>query len=396
MFQSFKQLNFQTWLLLVFLYFNRLGFFVSVPYLVFYLSYLKFTPLTVGGIVASQALAYSLSGIPAGYLGDTYGKKNVMVYSLIFTSVICVALSHMGTALYYYIFNILLGLSRSLFDAAMPAYLTDITAKEAQRFIFNLRFIIINIAGATGPLLGIYFANRHSLVIFEISGLVFFLSAVIMIWQLQNDHKRDELIKIKKINFQDMLSILSRDKILLLLVLATLIYWFTYMQLEAPLAQVLEIRNPTQATWLYGLMWFINTLIIVFLQMPFSMTTKKVPLWILAYAGSVLLIIAFVSLAIYTGTDAFIVSIVLVTFGEMLLSPISNIVIANIAPAHLRSSYFGALALASIGTGISPIVGGLLLQYSNSEVLFLFTAFFIILSMLCYRACLPRDLRESN
>lgn len=388
MLKELKHFNFEVWLLMVFNYLNRLGFFMSVPYFAFYLTYLHFSPILIGCIVASQAISYSLVGIPSGFLSDYFGKKNAMIISLLLNAIACVGLAHSKAVLGYFIFNILFGAARSLFDAAMPAYLTDVVAKELHRFAFNFRFTIINIAGATGPLIGIYFANRHSVMVFEYSAVIFFLSAALIQLYLRQDKQTVKAAVHKIMSFKNTLKVMQRDKKLLYLTIATVIYYFAYMQLEAPLAQALVINNPATATWLFGLMWVVNTLIIVVLQMPLSGWLKNCSMLTLAYIGSLLMALSFVGMAFYTGTWTFTWSIVLLTLGEMALSPINTIVIAHIAPEEIRGSYFGAISLATIGMGIGPIIGGVFLQYSNSKVLFLSGAVLLTIGIWFYRKSL--------
>ncbi|MCX9565097.1 MFS transporter, partial [Vibrio cholerae] len=39
-------------------------------------------------------------------------------------------------------------------------------------------------------------------------------------------------------------------------------------------------------------------------------------------------------------------------------------------PPHLRGSYFGAAALYSLGFAIAPLVGGMMIEYLNSQWLY--------------------------
>ncbi len=388
--ERIKRLKTEVWLLLGFTFLNRFGFFMSVPYLAFFLSYLHFTPIAIGTIVASQALAYSIGGIPAGYISDAFGKKNMMAIALIFNAISCIGLAEARSFSYYILFNVLFGLARSLFDSAMPAYLTNVIPKELQRFVFNLRFTIINVAGSIGPLIGIYFAKRHSPIVFDISAVIFVIAALLIMLALKQDRLISNKTSSKMLSLNKTFNVMKTDKSLLFIVLAQIIYYFAYMQLEAPLAQALQMRNPDTATWLFGLMWVINTLMIVVLQMPLSNWMKNIPLLKLAYGGSILLIISFIGLAFYTGTWTFSLSIALLTLGEIAIAPISSIVIAHIAPEELRGSYFGAISLATVGMGFSPIIGGAFLQYSNSETLFLTTAALLMISILFYHLCLRK------
>lgn len=381
---TFKSLNKATSLLLLFQFLTRLGFFISIPYLAFYLSYLHYSKIMVGVTVASQPLFYSVGSLFLGFLGDRYGKKNMMVIATFFMALTSLAIAHVATFWGYFIFNGLLGISRALFDAAMPAYLTDITPNENHRLIFNLRFLITNLASAIGPVIGVYFANRHSGIVFDISALIYFLSAFILQKTLVNDHKPQTQATYKKISLKQIFYCLFKDKCLLAITLGTMIYLLVYAQLEAPFAQALLILHPRHATWLFGLLWVINSLVIAVFQLPLMMLTEKVSLKLLSTIGAGFTLACFVGLAFSLNETVLIVCVLLLTFGEMLLSPLSNIVIAKIAPTELRSTYFGASSLAFFGIALAPISGSALLQYGNTKILFLAMAFLCFTIAICY------------
>lgn len=393
---TFKSLNKVTSLLLLFQFLTRLGFFISIPYLAFYLSYLHYSKIMVGITVAAQPLFYSMGSLLLGFLADRYGKKNIMVIATFFMALTSLAIAHVSTFLGYFIFNALLGMSRSLFDAAMPAYLTDITATENHRLVFNLRFLITNLASAIGPVIGVYFANRHSSSVFDISAFIYFLSTFILYKTLTNDYKKQtqqtakQFMQLKQIFF-----CLAKDKCLLAITLGTMIYYLVYAQLEAPFAQALLILHPHHATWLFGLLWVINSLVIAIFQLPLVWITEKVSLKLLNYIGVGFTILCFLGLAFFLNEVALIICVLLLTIGEMLISPLSNIVIAKIAPTKLRSTYFGASSLAFFGIALAPVSGSALLQYGNTETLFLAMAVLCFTIAICYHYAL-RLLKEGT
>lgn len=379
-----KKFNTNVWYLLTFSYLNRLGFFMSIPYLAFYLFALHYSPVQIGFIVSSQALSYSLFSIFCGYLSDRFGKKHAMITAMLISTIASLGLAHVNAAFGYILFNSMIGLSRSFFDASMPAYLTDITTPESHRLVFNLRFLIVNLAGATGPIIGVYFARHHLHSIFDLSALSYFISACLILWKLPNDYWTKPVRK-DAIQLSTTIKSIINDKVLLYVVIGTIIYWFIYIQLEAPLAQILQDRNPETATSLFLLMWIINTVMIVILQLPIAGWTKNTPLKKMIYFGGVFFVLGFVGLALFLSSIAFAVCIAFITLGEILYSPICNIIIADIAPSEMRSAYFGAISLCSIGTAIGPVVGGLLIQYGSNETLFLTMALLTLLIMFCYR-----------
>lgn len=372
------------WIAMGFLFLNRLGFFISIPYLVFFLSYQQYSTISIGAIVSAQWLAYGIAGFSLGFLGDKYGKRRIMLISLVLTGTMSFAMAFCNSVFSYLIVNLLIGGTRSIFSAALPAYVTDITPQSVHRLVFNVTFLVVNLAGAFGPLIGVYFAHQHSGTIFIISGVIFYASALLMPFVLAKDPSEPSQSQQVALKLSTVFNLLAKDRVLLGILIATTIYWFAYAHMEAPIAQVLEMRDPNSATFLFGLMWIINTLMIVFLQLPSALVSKHVPVLWLCYAGTLLICLCFLGLAFFYSGTAFVLCIILLTMGEIIVSPLSNVIVAQIAPENLRSTYFGVIALASIGGGLSPIVGSIFLQFFGSEVLFLFITGLIVLNFFLY------------
>lgn len=390
-FTDLKQLPKSAWIIFGFLYLNRLAFFMSIPYLVFFLTDAHYSAIEIGAIISAQWTAFGLGGFLLGHLGDSIGKKNAMILSLLLTALLSFSMAYCNNFLSFFLINLSIGFSRSIFSSAMPAYLTDVISKASHYLAFNLRFMIINLAGSTGPLIGVYYANQHSTMLFKISAVIFLISSFLMRWLLPKDRK----ITVEthnKIRFIKGLEILSYDRQLLMLFIAFSIFWLVYGQLEAPIAQVLEIRTPLLATHLYGIMWVINTLMIVFLQIPIAAFTKNFSLYTICFIGIILITSGFLVLAFFPSSFAFVTSITVITLGEILISPLASIIVAKISPEDKRSTYFGVLTFASIGGGLSALLGSIILSYSSSEILFIIMAGLIFSSWYFYYQSLKQNL----
>ena len=69
------------------------------------------------------------------------------------------------------------------------------------------------------------------------------------------------------------------------------------------------------------------------------------------------------------------------TLGEVMLAPTSSAYVATMAPPDLRTSYMAIASLAmSLGNGLSPVVGGVILGALGGTALYLFGAVVFVLS----------------
>jgi MFS family permease len=104
-----------------------------------------------------------------------------------------------------------------------------------------------------------------------------------------------------------------------------------------------------------------NAAIVIFFQYGVTQISKRFPplrvqaLGALFYAGAVL------SVAFGQGYWAFWTSMVVMTFGELLLVPTSSTYAANLAPPDKRGRYMGLYGLTWLGAqSIGPVFGGFL------------------------------------
>ena len=112
---------------------------------------------------------------------------------------------------------------------------------------------------------------------------------------------------------------------------------------------------------LYGLIPTTNAVIVVLFQVSVTQITKQHPpcgRWRWARFSTRL---AVGSVALGQGFWGFWLSMVVMSFGELILIPTSTTYAANLAPAEMRGRYMSVYGLTwGLATGIGPVVGGVL------------------------------------
>jgi MFS family permease len=78
-------------------------------------------------------------------------------------------------------------------------------------------------------------------------------------------------------------------------------------------------------------------------------------------AGAFFYALGVGSVALGKGFSAFLLSMVILTLGELLLVPTATTLAANLSPVDMRGRYMGFYGLTwRVGVGIGPVVGGFL------------------------------------
>ena len=68
-------------------------------------------------------------------------------------------------------------------------------------------------------------------------------------------------------------------------------------------------------------------------------------------------------------------AVLILSMGECILFPTVSIIIDNMAPKHLKGSYYGVAELALMGIVLAPLIGGFLLQVYGGFVLWITMSF---------------------
>ncbi len=109
----------------------------------------------------------------------------------------------------------------------------------------------------------------------------------------------------------------------------------------------------------YGFIATTNALMVVFLQFSVTQVTKRhSPLPVMAI-GALFYAVGGASIALGRGFWGFWMSMVIMTIGELIMTPTGSTFVANRAPADMRGRYMSLYGLThSLAYGIGPLLGG--------------------------------------
>ncbi len=97
----------------------------------------------------------------------------------------------------------------------------------------------------------------------------------------------------------------------------------------------------------------------------------KIKLIYKLYLGSALFVLGFFTLLFATDYPHFILTMVIVTLGEILTFPTIPAVVDNLSTLSEKGKYQGAVSVfAALGRAIGPLAGGLIVDNSSYDMLF--------------------------
>ncbi len=358
------------WTLLAGTVFARGASFAAMPFLALYLSKTAdISPLLIGITIGIGPLTGTLGGFIGGHLSDRYGRKIVMLITIFIWSFVFIGFAFSTHVIAFMILNAVNGLCRSFFEPTSQALMSDVTEKDKRLKVFAMRYTAINIGAAVGPLLGAYLGMISANITFVITGVFYLVYGAVLFILINKYQIRNINAGKAPVKMMEALNVIKRDVSLRYFLMGGILVNIGYSQIESSLPQHLGniILN---GVVLYSVLLSANAVTVVILQIPLSRLSERWKIMHTMMIGSLLFTAGFVGFALSTGWVGFVISMLIVTVGEIFLFPSGSVFIDRISPEELRGTYFGAAQFRSIGYSTGPMFGGWVLSQFNGHLLF--------------------------
>jgi len=352
---------------------------MAIPFLVLYLTRELGWSAPRAGLALGVYGAGSIIAAPiSGRLCDLIGGLPIIRASLIGAGIILLMIPFAES----FPVVIALVLAWSLVsEGGRPATLAlvaDLVPNEQRKPAFALIRLAINLGMSVGPAAGGFIAAYSFRSIFLVNAVAslaagLFLVAVPMkgathirhLYAGSNDGRPGAA----------RTAVLG-DRRLLVFLFATFLASAVFFQHEGALPLFL-VQDLHLSTAFYGMLFTINTLMIVALEVPLNAATAHWPhRWALA-AGALLFALGSGLFGLAGGPQMIVLGIVVWTFGEMMLFPQASAYVADIAPPHRRGSYMGAYYFAfSIAFAVAPWAGTTVFAHFGATILW--TSVFLV------------------
>ncbi len=367
--QFLKRLNFEQYprqyqLMFWGMMLSTLGSSMIWPFLMIYVSEKLDLPLAaVATLLTINSIAALISSFLAGPLVDRYGRKWMMVVSLLLNGIAYIFLSQAESLTTFAILMTITGLVNPLYRIGADAMLADLIPEKERVEAYALLRLSNNVGIAIGPAIGGFIASASYAYAFYMAAfgmtaysllLAFFAVETLPKFGLTGE----EVEKVKE-KFGGYLDILKDKKFVLFATAFTMVVvCAAFMWTLMPVYAKQNFGVPENK---YGFIPTTNAIMVVTLQLAITNWSKKLqPLMAMAIGGT-FYTIAVGSVALGTGFWGFWASMVVMTIGELILVPTSSTYVANMAPADKRGRYMSIYGLSwSISTGVGSLIGGAL------------------------------------
>ena len=355
--RSLKGLPADVWTLSVASLINRAGTMV-LPFLVLYLTKeLGFSASRAGLVLAVYGAGSIIAAPISGRLSDKLGPLPVMRVALVLTGVLVLLYPVVTSYVGVIVLTLLWAISTDLFRPANLAMIADVVPADRLKAAYALSRLAINVGMSVGPAVAGLIATRSFNWIFIVDGATTLAAAAVLIATPFDNVRHATTGDGNKSPPSLLSSLVLDDRRMVLFLTAIFLTGIVFFQLEGPLPLFLVDELKLSPAF-YGGLFTLNTVMIVFMEVPLNSATAHWPHRRGLAIGAFLFAVGSGAFAFAAGAMGVVVAMIIWTFGEMMLFPQAAAYVGEIAPPARRGAYMGAYSLAfSLSFAVAPWAG---------------------------------------
>ena len=378
--RALKDLPHNMWVLFWATLINRSGTMV-LPFLALYMTrHFGYTEADAGLVLAVYGVGALITAPAIGKISDKVGSLRIMKTSLFLTGFMFFVYTFISN--YYFIlgFTFFLAIINEAFRPANLSLISEVVTPAQRRTAFALNRLAINLGMSIGPVVGGLLTLINFSIIFYVDGITSLIAVLFLVtskWEkLENQENPGVLAGSGEPKHLGALK--DKNLIFFLFALIPVVMVFFQHMSTMPLFLVHDLGF-SAAT--YGALTIVNTGLIILIEVPLnnylSTWSDKKNLTI----GAVLTAIGFGGMAFAHDIPFLIITIIIWTFGEMIVFPASAAYVSEIAPAKNRGEYMGFFQMSfSISFMVGPWLGSVVLENYGSFSLWIGAFVFCIVS----------------
>jgi MFS family permease len=356
------------WLLWTGTLINRLGGFVVIFLAIYLTGERGFSQSQAGLVIGLYGAGGAVGTVVGGVLTDRWGRRPTLLTAQFGAAALLPALGLAHDYAHILVAAFLLGVFADGVRPAFAAMMIDVVPERDRVRAFSLNYWAINLGFATASIGAGLAAQVDYLLLFLVDAGTTLIAALISLIFLAETRpvRRAAAAAVRgpgmRMVFADRAFI-----VFLLLNLGAVLVMFQHMS-TLPIAMSADGLSPATFGWVIA----VNGVLIVAGQL-------FVPRLIAGRDRNRVLSLATLIMGVGFGLVAFAdsawffaVTVVIWTLGEMLQSPSTAALVAELSPAALRGRYQGVSSLSwSVAAAVAPVAGGFVQEHLGDAALWL-------------------------
>jgi MFS family permease len=357
----------QFWLLIAASFVDRLGGALVFTFFAIYITNKFGVGLTEVGFVS---VIWGVTGIAGNFVGgamaDKFGRKGVVVFSLVMSASSSVALGLVTELWMLYAVVVVSGTLASVGEPAQNAMISDMLPKEQRAEGYSIHRVAFNVAVVIGPVIGGFIATRSYLLLFLADAVTSGIMALFVAFILKETLVRDENAEEESTSeAMGSYGKIFRDKLFMAFIGMGMVAQFVYFQMYMTLPVFLNKSHDIPPSG-YGYIMSLNATMVVLLQFWITRKLRSVPPMLTLALACLFYMVGFGMYGFVSVFALFLVAMAFITIGEMVFFPTSQAFVAELAPENMRARYMALYGFSfSIPSSFGTLFAGLLSDNVN-------------------------------
>ena len=356
------------WTVTATLFIDHVGGALIFPFIGLYIT-AKFQVgmIEIGQLFTLLAITGVFGSTMGGAMTDKFGRKAMIIFGLVTSASSALILGFAEDMMVIYLTGGIIGLFGNIGGPAQQAMIADLLPEEKRADGFGILRVVINLAVTIGPAIGGVLATYSYIWLFLIDAVASTITAVIVFLiipetkpELSPDKPGENMLE----TFGGYLKV-SRDRLFMIFMFACTLMTLAYIQMNTTLSVFLRDVHgiPDQG---YGYLLSLNAGMVVLLQFWITRRIKHSPPMMAMSLGTLLYAIGFSMYGFVSTYSLFILAMAIITIGEMLVAPVGQALVANLAPEEMRGRYMAMFGFSwTIPFALGPLAAGLVMDNYN-------------------------------
>ncbi|NWG07037.1 MAG: MFS transporter [Chloroflexi bacterium] len=377
------------WVVVGVSFIDRIGGTLLFPFFALYITQKFNVGMTQAGILLGMSSLFGLIGSTVGgALTDKFGRKQLILFGLIFSAISTLTFGLVDNLNALYPLMIVVGLLSSVAHPAHDAMIADILPEHQRQEGFGILRVVGNLSWMIGPTIGGIVANINFFYLFVIDAVISCVVAAIIFRTIPETKPEAHAHAVSESFLQTVVGyrVVLKDIAFMAFMVASMLMLIVYQQMYGTLSVYLRDSHDIDPSG-YGFLMTTSAITVVLFQFWVSRLIKVRPPFLMMAFGTVFYMIGFALFGVVAVYVLFALNIVIITIGEMIVVPTSQVIAANFAPETMRGRYMAIFGLSwAIPSTIGPGAAGYILDNFNPNLLWFIGGALCGLSVLAYYA----------
>lgn len=375
------------WVYNIIVFIDRFGGFMLYPFFALYLTE-KFNigMATVGILFAVFSVSGFVGSAIGGALTDRMGRKGVILFSLVLSSLSALGMGYAPTLGIFIAVSVIVGTLSNIGGPAHEAVVADLLPENKRAEGYGIIRVVFNLAVIAAPAAAGFLIAKSYVLLFIVDAVISLLAASVVMFFLPetkpaaHPDAKPESMQQTFAGYGKVFRDIPFVAFIVMSVMTALIYTNFNSTLGVFLRDVHSIPPIG-----YGYLISMNAVIVVIFQFWVARKLEKYKPMLMVALGTAFYGIGFGMYGITSTYTMFAIAMIIITIGEMVVTPFQQSLVASFAPEEMRGRYMAVSGLSwGLAFAIGPYFAGLLLDSPQPNFLWLACAILGVITVIGY------------